>query len=63
MIYHGLCEKQNKDYSVEYTTINSTAHEDFKGRFINGRLNCVYAGLTGCCERPSQCSVLKAAEK
>lgn len=63
MVYTGFCEKQNKNYSVEYETINTNAIEDLKDCNVSGRLDCVYAGVTGCCSHPSQCSILQNATK
>lgn len=63
MVYTGFCDKQNKNYSVEFASINATAKEDLTGKIINGRLNCIYAGLTGCCDHPSQCSIIKNVNK
>lgn len=63
MVYNGFCDKQNKNYSVEFSSINATSKEDLEESFIRGRLNCTYAGLTGCCDHPSQCSVINNLNK
>ena len=59
MTYTGFCEKQNKMYSVSFAQIDASATDDASPVFINGRLECLYAGLTGCCTHPNQCSILK----
>lgn len=59
MVYRGFCDKQNKDYSVEFRQISSSSLEDTTPKFENVRLECDYAGLTGCCRNPKQCSILK----
>lgn len=63
MVYRGFCDKQNKNYSVELTHISASAMEDKNPNFIAGRLDCVYAGLTDCCNSPSDCSILKNLNK
>lgn len=63
MVYNGFCDKQNKNYSVEFSSINATSKEDLEESFIRGRLNCTYAGPTGCCDHPSQFSVIKDFKK
>lgn len=59
MVYRGFCDKQNKDYSVSFRQISISSLEDMKPTFENGRLECDYAGFTGCCNNPKQCSILK----
>lgn len=59
MVYTGLCDKQNKNYSVEFRQISVSSLEDIKPKLENGRLDCKYAGLTGCCNNPKQCSILQ----
>lgn len=63
MIYTGFCNKQNENYSVEFTQIPTSSLEDKTPNFINGRLKCEYAGITGCCNNPNQCSVLQNFNK
>ena len=63
MVYHGFCDKQKKNYSVKLTPINASAAEDLSQKFIAGRLECTYAGTTGCCTNPDQCSILKNINK
>ncbi len=63
MLYLGFCEKQNKKYAVNLHGISVSALEDYSKQFANGRLECPYASLTGCCTRPDQCSVLKNPDK
>lgn len=63
MVYRGFCDKQNKDYSVEFRKISSSSLEDATPKFENGRLECDYAGLTGCCHSPKQCSILQNFSK
>ncbi len=57
MVYSGFCDKQNRNYSVEFTRISTSDLE--KSNFENGRLICQYAALTGCCRNQKQCSILK----
>lgn len=59
MIYTGFYNKQNKNYSVEFRQISVSSLEDIKPKLENGRLDCKYAGLTGCCNNPKQCSILQ----
>ena len=59
MVYSGFCDKQNKNYSVEFRQISVSSLEDIKPKLENGRLDCKYAGLTGCCNNPKQCSILQ----
>lgn len=59
MIYTGFCDKQNKNYSVEFRQISVSSLEDVSPKFENGRLDCKYAGFTGCCNDPKQCSILQ----
>lgn len=63
MVYKGFCDKQKKNYSVEFKQISTSALEDTSDNFINGRLKCGYAGITGCCNDPKQCSILKNLNK
>ncbi len=63
MIYSGFCEKQGKYYSINFTQINASSLEDKSPEFINGRLDCIYAGMTGCCTHPSQCSIINQNQK
>ena len=63
MVYSGFCVKQNKDYFVEFTQISVSSLEDKSPKSINGRLKCKYAGFTGCCNRASDCSILKNLSK
>lgn len=59
MVYTGFCNKQNKIYSVEFRQISVSSLEDIKPKLENGRLDCKYAGLTGCCNNPKQCFILQ----
>lgn len=59
MVFTGFCNKQNKNYSVEFRQISVGSLEDLSHKFENGRLDCKYAGLTGCCNNPKQCSILQ----
>lgn len=59
MFYHGYCDKQNRNYTVEIEDINASATEDSKRENINGRFNCDYSGLVGCCRGPQECSIVK----
>lgn len=63
MVYKGFCDKQNKNYYVEFNHISASALEDESPIFINGRLKCEYAGITGCCNNPKQCSILQNLNK
>lgn len=63
MVYTGYCDKQNKNYSVEFKQISVVSLNEKSPKFINGRLVCEHAGLTGCCNSPSQCSILKSLNK
>ncbi len=63
MVYHGFCDKQKKNYSVELTPLNASATEDLSQKSIVGRLECDYAGTEGCCTNPDQCSILKNINK
>ena len=63
MIYSGFCTKQNKDYCVDFTEISVSSLEDNDSRTIHGRLRCRYAGLTGCCNRASDCPILRNLDK
>ena len=63
MHYSGFCIKQNKNYTVNFEQISRSALEDLNKSTILGRLNCNYAGLTGCCDHPSQCSILNPQKK
>lgn len=63
MVYKGYCDKQGKDYSVHFRKINVSSLEDRGDIFENGRLECDYAGLTGCCRHPNQCSILKQYQR
>lgn len=63
MVYTGFCDKQNKDYSVSFRQIPSSSLEDASAKFENGRLKCDYAGITGCCRNPKQCSILQNLKK
>lgn len=60
MLYKGFCDKQNKNYSVKITQINASAYEDLKSQVINGRFDCQFSGLTGCCPNGvKDCSIVK----
>lgn len=59
MMYSGFCTKQNKNYQVEFTKLSASSLEDKNYQTIKGRLRCRYAGLTGCCNRASDCSILR----
>jgi hypothetical protein len=61
MFYSGFCDKQNRNYSVEFERISTSDLE--KESFETGRLRCQYAALTGCCRNPKQCSILKELSK
>lgn len=63
MVYRGFCDKQSKNYSVEFRQISTSSLEDSKPKFENGRLKCDYAGFTGCCTNPKQCSILQNLNK
>lgn len=63
MIYHGYCDKQGEDYSVEFRSVNPSTLEDESIKFDNGRLVCKYAGITGCCRSPKQCSILNPTKE
>lgn len=63
MIYSGFCTKQNKDYCVDFTEISVSSLEDNDSRTIHGRLSCKYAGFTGCCSHPNECSILRNLSK
>lgn len=63
MVYNGFCDKQNKMYSVDFKQISVQSLEDTSRNFENGRLYCKYAGLTGCCNNPKQCSILQNINK
>lgn len=56
----GYCDKQNKEYSVEFQRINAYAMEDKNKRSIPGKLSCEYSKLHDCCLSPSECSILKS---
>jgi len=63
LIYSGFCDKQNKHYSVKFVPISVSALDDQSKQLRNGQLVCDYAGTTGCCNHPNQCSVLKEFSK
>lgn len=63
MVYRGFCDKQKKNYSVDFRKISASALEDETPNFIDGRLTCNYAGITGCCHSPEQCSILQNINK
>ena len=54
MIYSGFCDKQNKHYSVKFVPISVSALDDQSKQFRNGRLECGYAGTTGCFKKSRQ---------
>ena len=60
MVFRGFCDKQNKNYSVYVEQIPVSTLEDSVNKYEYGRMNCEYAGLTGCCRNPNQCSILKS---
>ena len=62
MVFNGFCDKQNKNYSIEASLINTGALDDLTPNYTIGRIKCNYASKTGCCSNPKQCSILKASK-
>ena len=60
MIVSGYCDKQNKEYVVEFKKIGASAMEDTVNRTIAGKLSCEYSKIHDCCLKPSDCSILKS---
>lgn len=58
MSYTGYCEKQKRNYSVDFEKKPAKTLEDVSAYDL-GRFLCDYAKATGCCRHPKQCSILK----
>jgi len=63
MVYHGFCNKQKRNYSVEFEKISTSTLEDEPNKFENGRLICEFSSVTGCCHHPRQCSILNSIKE
>lgn len=47
MVYHGFCDKQKKNYSVEFRKVSSSTLEDEPNKFEKAGLSANFQGLLG----------------